>query len=207
MPKYNHIDNIPAKVFFRILETKDLQQLKPKSREKGLNEVFIGIYDDFFIKSDNPEAKEYFRLYNEIIFLEHKIKVLQNTCALYVKNSTTKQMKLDFYKALKEGYGIELDEKEDFLTNIHRVVTKEIGFIENDLAFAKADFKQMAGNSQKKTFDYFESIGALGNILTGNSLVKEGMSLSTYVALSNMAKKQIQKQEQEINNNKNKHNG
>ncbi len=205
MPKYNHIDNIPAKVFFRILETKDLQQLKPKSREKGLNEVFMGIYDDFFVKSDNPEAKEYFRLYNEILFLEHKIKVLKNTCAFYLQNTTSQRMKNEFYKALKEGYGIELDEKTDFLTNIHRVVTQEIGFIENDLAFAKSDFKQMAGSSQKKSFDYFESIGAIGNVLTGNSLVKENMSLAVYVSLSNMAKKQIQKQEQQ--QNKNTHHG
>jgi len=59
MPKFNNIYTIPAKTFFDILQTRNYQLLKPKPREKGLEAVFMAIYDEYFIKSDNHEAKEY----------------------------------------------------------------------------------------------------------------------------------------------------
>jgi len=77
MPKYNSIDTIPAKVFFEVLKSKNYQLLKPKPKEKGLEECFIAIYDDFFIKSDNSEAKSYLKLNKEIAFLEYKMAVIK----------------------------------------------------------------------------------------------------------------------------------
>lgn len=196
MPKYNHIDNIPAKVFFRILETKDLQQLKPKSREKGLDVVFSSIYDDFFKQSDNDEAKEYLRLHNEILILEYKINVLKQTIAFYYNNKTTKQMRVDFIESLKEGFGIEIDIEKDFVSEIHRVVTVELGYLENDLTFAKSEFQSMTKKSKGKEFNYYDSIVAMGNVLQGNGLLKENMTLATYVACENQAKKAIARMQQ-----------
>ena len=43
MPKFNNIENIPAKTFFDILETKNFRLLKPKPREKGLEQVFMSL--------------------------------------------------------------------------------------------------------------------------------------------------------------------
>jgi len=83
MCKFNHISNIPAKIFFDILETKNYQLLKPKPKEQGLEQIFISIYDDFFDKSNNPEAKEYLVLVRKEAFLVYKIAVIKQALLLF----------------------------------------------------------------------------------------------------------------------------
>jgi hypothetical protein len=192
LPKYNSIETIPAKVFFKTLTDKNYQNLKPKPKEKGLEAVFISIYDEFFLKSDNHEANEYLRLTKEISFLEYKIANLKQALHFYFYNQTTKEMRMDFIQALKEGYDIEIDAEKPFIDEVHRVLTTEIGIIQNDLSIAKASFKQMTEKSQNKGFDYYEQIGALSNVLTGNSLLKEDMTLAVYISLEKLAQKVVE---------------
>jgi hypothetical protein len=194
MPKYNSVESIPAKTFFEILKTKNYQLLKPKPSEKGLEAVFMAIYDDFFIGSDNYEAKEYLRLTKDISFYKYKIATLKQAVHFYYYNQTTKQMREDFIKALKDGYGIIFDIEADFAEEVKRVLTLEVGLIENDLAIAEIEFSKMIKKSQSKDFNYYEAVVGLGNILQGNSLVKEEMTLAVYMACEKSAKKMIEQQ-------------
>jgi hypothetical protein len=133
MPKYHNIETIPANVFFTILETKNFQLLKPKPKEKDLEAVFMSIYDDYFVKSNNHQANEFLRLRNEISFLEYKKAVIKQTLAFTFYNKTTKQMRLDILKALKEGCDIDIDPNLPFVCEVERVLSIEIGILENDL--------------------------------------------------------------------------
>jgi len=194
MPKYNSIDTIPAKVFFQILKDKNYQSLKPKPKEKGLEEVFIAIYDDFFLKSDNPESKEYLKLTKEVAFLQYKIAVIKQTLHYVYYTQMTEQMYLDVIKALKDGCGIEIDLKANLGEEVLRVLNIEVGIINNDLSLAKMELEAMVKKSQSKDYDYFDSIGALSNVLQSNSLLKEEMSLAVYVTLEKLANKIIAQQ-------------
>ena len=69
------------------------------------------------------------------------------------------------------------------------MLSTEIGIIENDLNLAKIDFDKMIKTSQSKDFDYFDDIGILGQVLQGNNLVKEDMTLAIYIALNKLAKR------------------
>lgn len=194
MPKYNSIDTIPAKVFFDILKTKDFQQLKPKPKEKGLEEMFMSIYDEFFLKSDNPEATRYLELTKEISFLNYKIATLKQSLHFYFYNRTTKEMREEFAKSLKQGFDIELDLKAHFIDEVQRVLTNEIGIIENDLSMAKIEFDSMVKKSKSKDYDYYEEIGVLSQVLPSNSLLKEDMTLAVYISLEKLAKKVVEQQ-------------
>lgn len=194
MPKYNSIENIPAKVFFEILKSKNYQLLKPKPREKGLEEVFISIYDDFFIKSDNPEANEYLKATKNIAYIEYKIAVLKQSLYFYYANKTTEQMRLDFIETIKEVYNIEIDKTKPFIDEVQKVLTIEIGILENDLSPLKSHYERLTKNSKSKDFDYYESIGVLSNVLQSNSLLKEDMTLAVYVTLEKLANKVIEQQ-------------
>lgn len=194
MPKYNNIQNIPAKVFFEVLKTKNYDLLKPKPKEKGLEDVFILIYDDFFLKSENHEAKNYIRLAKEIAFLEYKIATLKQTLYFYYKNQTTKEMRLDFIDAIKLSYNIEIDKEADFTDEVNRLLSIEIGILNNDLIFFKTEYEEMLKNSKSKDFDYYDNIGALSNVLQNNSLLKEDMTLAIYITLEKMAKKIVEQQ-------------
>ena len=193
MPKYNSIDTIPAKVFFKILENKDYQQLKPKPREKGLEAVFIAIYDEFFIKSDNHEANEYLRLTKEISGLEYKIATLKQALHFYFYNRTTEKMRLDFIDALKTGYNIIIDKELPFIDEVERVLNIEIGIIQNDLSVAKLEFKQMTNKSQNKAFDYESQIVSIENVI--NRSISDVITLDKYIAYEKSAKQIVSKQQ------------
>ena len=192
MPKYNSIDTIKAKVFFEILKTKNYQLLKPKPREKGLEEVFISIHDEFFIKSDNKEANEYLRLINEIAFLNYKISVLKKDLHFYYYNKTTEQMRLDFIDALQTGYDIIIDKEADFGAEVLRVLTIEIGIIQNDLTQAKIIFEQMTEKSKKTVVEFEDQIVSMENVLDRE--IKDGITLAKYIALQKSAKLKLEKQ-------------
>jgi hypothetical protein len=194
LPKYNNISNIPAKTFFDILKSKNYQLLKPKPREKDLEQVFISIYDEFFIKSDNHEAKRYLELTKDIAFYKYKIATLKQSIHFYFYNKTTEKMRLDFIDAMKQGYGIEINKDVPFIEEVERVLTIEIGIINNDLNFAQIEFDEMINKSKNKDFDYYDSIGALSNVLPNNSLLKEDMTLAVYVTLEKQAQRIVEQQ-------------
>jgi hypothetical protein len=189
MPKYNSIDTIPAKTFFEILKSKNYQLLKPKPKEQDLEQVFISIYDDFFMKSENYEAKRFLELTNEIAFLNYKIAILKKSLQFYLYNQTTKQMRLDFIESVKIGYGIEIDANAKFIDEVQRVLTSEIALIENDLTMLNLELDSMVKKSKSKDFDYYEDIGVLSQVLPNNSLLKEDMTLAVYISLEKLAKK------------------
>jgi len=194
LPKYNNISNIPAKTFFDILKSKNYQLLKPKPRERDLEQVFISIYDEFFIKSDNHEAKRYLELTKDIAFYKYKIATLKQSIHFYFYNKTTEKMRLDFIDAMKQGYGIEINKDVPFIEEVERVLTIEIGIINNDLNFAQIEFDEMINKSKNKDFDYYDSIGALSNVLPNNSLLKEDMTLAVYVTLEKQAQRIVEQQ-------------
>ena len=185
MCKYNSIDTIKAKVFFKILETKNYQLLKPRPREKGLEQIFIGIYDEFFIRSDNDEAKQYLELTKQIAFLEAKIAYLKQALHFYYYNKTTKEMRLEFIEALSTGYDILIDIEAPFRDEVHRVLTVDVGIIENDLAFANAQYEEMTKKSKQKAFNYEKNIVAIENVLKRS--VNDDITLAKYVELEKSA--------------------
>jgi len=192
MALYNNIENIPAKTFFHIMKTKDFQQLKPKPREKGLDKVFLSIYDDYFIQSDNEQAKEYLRQQNEIINIEYKISVLKQSLAFYFYNMTTEEMRMDFIKAIKTGFNIVIDSSKPFIDEVKRVLEIEIGILKNDLTTAKINLESLKISNSESDFNYYDDITGIANVLTGNSLVKDDMTLSVYVAVKKSAIKQVE---------------
>lgn len=196
MPKYNSIDTIPAKVFFEILHTKNYQLLKPKPREKGLEDIFIVIYDDFFIKSDNAEANAYLKITKEIAFLEHKIAYLKQALHFYLYNRTTEQMRSDFIDALNKGYDILIDKNITFIEEVQRILSIDLGGIQNDLTMAKMTYESMSKKSQQKAFDYEDNIVNMEQVIGRN--INDGIMLDKYISYEKQAKRVVE------NNNKKK---
>lgn len=192
MPKYNNIENIPARVFFDILHTKNYQLLKPKPNEEGLEKIFTDIYDDFFVKSDNYEAKQYLKLTTNIAFLEYKIATIKQVLHFMYYNEVTEEMKLKLLEALEKGCEIYIEKDTDFATELQRVLQVEIGIIENDLTMEKLELDNIVKNRNEKLFDFYDNIVSLSNVHNRN--IDEKLTLAMYVSIEKSASRIIKEQ-------------
>jgi hypothetical protein len=192
MPKYNSIENIPAKTFFDILHSKNYQLLKPKPSEEELEKIFTNIYDDFFIKSDNYEAKQYLKLTTNIAFLKYKIATIKQVLHFIYYNDVTEEMKLKLLDALEKGCEIYIDKNSDFADELQRVLQVEIGIIENDLTMEELEIENISKNRTNKIFDFYDNIVSLSNVHNRN--IDEKLTLAMYISIEKSASRIIKEQ-------------
>lgn len=183
MPKFNNISNIPTKVFFEILKSKNYQLLKPKPKEQDLEQVFISIYDEFFLRSDNPEAKRYLELTKNVAFLVYKIDLIKQTLAFLYYQTTTKQMRLDYIKALKEGCNINIDIDLDFQSEVKRILSENIKWLENDLVFEQSELNEILARGKGKEMNYIEKIVNLAVASPQNLIINKDMFLDEFIEI------------------------
>lgn len=192
MPKYSHISNIPAKIFFDILETKNYQLLKPKPKEQGLEQIFISIYDDFFDKSNNPEAKEYLVLVRKEAFLVYKIAVIKQALLFYWSNPITEEMRIDGINALNEGCDLNIDVNANFDDEVKRILSENVGWLENDLQFLQSDLNQLKTNDKGKKVTFYDRLISLSSSAPQNFVINDKMTLLEYVEVESAIMKHIE---------------
>ena len=186
MAKYNSIENIPAKLFFDVLHSKDYSLLVSTEENEDLEGVFTSIYDDFFVKSDNTEAKRYLELTFNVNFLSYKIQTIKQVMHFLYYNPVTDEIKEKLTTALKNGCGISYDKDANWGEEVLRILQVECGIIENDLTMYNLELNKFAGKENKNAFDFFQSIVALSNIHNRN--IDETITLAMYIAVENSGK-------------------
>jgi hypothetical protein len=181
MPKYNNIENIPAKVFFKILDTKDYQLLKPKPSEKDLDAVFLSIYDDFFNEMDNPLAKRFLTLSNQITALKSEREMLKYSLSfIFVhKHLMTEKMVNDWLDVLG------LDNEGDVYDKIQYGMTFKIGEIDNDLVFLETEMEDFK-KGETKSFNFFKQLATIST--THKMQLNQDISLAEFVAYQKIIK-------------------
>lgn len=186
MAKYNSIENIPAKLFFDVLQSKDYSLLVSTEENEDLEAIFTSIYDDFFVKSDNTEAKRYLELTFNVNFLSYKIQTIKQVMHFLYYNPVTDEIKEKLTTALKKGCGISYDKDANWGEEVLRILQVECGIIENDLTMYNLELSKFNKKEDKGTFDFFQSIVALSNIHNRN--IDETITLAMYVAVENSGK-------------------
>lgn len=192
MAKYNSIENIPAKTFFDVLHSKDYSLLISTEKNEDLEFIFSKIYDDFFIKSDNKEAKRYLELTFNVNFLSYKINTIKQVIHFLYYNPVTDEMKEKLTDALKKGCGIYYDKDANWGDEVLRILQVECGIIENDLTLSNLELQKYFGKENKSSFDFFQTIVNLSNVHNRN--IDETITLAMYIAVENSAKKIIKNQ-------------
>ena len=186
MAKYNSIENIPAKLFFDVLQSKDYSLLVSTEENEDLEGVFSTIYDDFFVKSDNTEAKRYLELTFNVNFLSYKIETIKQIIHFLYYNPITDEIKEKLTNALKKGCGIYYDKDAEWGEEVLRILQVECGIIENDLTLAKLELQKYFGKDSDNKFDFYKNIVALSNIHNRN--IDETITLAMYIAIENSGK-------------------
>ena len=192
MAKYNSIENIPAKLFFEVLNTRDYTLLVAEQENEDLEEVFTAIYDDFFVKIKNPQAKIYLEMTWKINFLSYKLETIRQVMHFLWYENVIEEHRLKLLNALEKGCGIYIDKSAKFADEVLRVLQVECGIIENDLTMATLELKNTFGKQEEGKFDFYKTIVSLSNVHNRN--IEDNIVLAMYVAIENSAKDIIKSQ-------------
>ena len=192
MAKYNSIENIPAKLFFEVLNTRDYTLLVAEQENEDLEEVFTAIYDDFFVKIKNPQAKIYLEMTWKINFLSYKLETIRQVMHFLWYENVIEEHRLKLLNALEKGCGIYIDKSAKFADEVLRVLQVECGIIENDLTMATLELQNTFGKQGTEKFDFYKTIVGLSNIHNRN--IEDNIVLAMYVAIENSAKDIIKSQ-------------
>jgi len=190
MPKYNSINNIPAKLFFDVLETKDFNLLEPIEGEDA-EEVFVAIYDDYFVKSNNYRSNEFLRLRQEIAFLTYKIESIVQLLDFLLFNTTTKEMRVTLLEALVE-IGVNINIEANFYEETQNILQVELGILNNDLNFLKIDLENLSKENKETVFNFYETLVGLESIHERN--LDDLMVLARYIEYEKLAVKKTEMQ-------------
>lgn len=192
MAKYNSIENIPAKLFFDVLHSKDYSLLISTEENEDLESVFTSIYDDFFVKIDNPQAKMYLEMTWKVNFLSYKIETIRQVIHFLWYENVIEEHRLKILDALEKGCGIYIDKSAKFADEVLRVLQVECGVIENDLTMATLELQNTFGKQGTEKFDFYKTIVGMSNIHNRN--IEDNIVLAMYVAIENSAKDIIKSQ-------------
>ena len=192
MAKYNSIENIPAKLFFDVLHSKDYSLLVSTEENEDLETIFTSIYDDFFVKIDNSQAKMYLEMTWKVNFLSYKIETIRQVIHFLWYENVIEEHRLKILNALEKGCGIYIDKSAKFADEVLRVLQVECGVIENDLTMATLELQNTFGKQGTEKFDFYKTIVGMSNIHNRN--IEDNIVLAMYVAIENSAKDIIKSQ-------------
>lgn len=199
--KYNTFDKFPSKVFFAVRDSLNYQLMRPKPgvTTAELEAAFDAISDEFFVKIDNAESKEYLKLRNDFAFktyLQAVIKgvlhVIWITPPFLWEHTEVKTARISQLEAINKHLDIPIDLSQDFESELTRVLEVEMGMISNDIEVIKQQMKDMEGSDKSIIFNYYDEIVSLEDI-HGRTL-DEKMLLPKYVSLVKSATKKIERQ-------------
>ena len=200
MPKYNSVNNIPAKIFFDVLHEKDFDLLEPTEGEEGLEEVFSAIYDDYFIKTNNPRSKRFLELQQEIYFINYKIQSVVQIIDFLMFNTTTLEIRKTLLESLI-SIGVNISLENEFVEEVKNVLNIELGILQNDLSFLNIEMKQMQSENTEGVFDFYESLVGLESIHERS--LDDEMVLIKYVNYEKLALKKAELQKKQSQKYKN----
>jgi len=193
MPKYDNITNIPAKLFFDVLQDKDFKLLEPleNETEEEVEQSFVLLYDDYFTKSNNARSNEFLRLRQEIAFLTYKIESIVQVLDFLLFNTTTKEMRVTLLEALI-AIGVNINMEADFYQETQNVLHVELGIMQNDLNIVKIDLDNLSKENKESVFNFYESLIGLESIHERN--LDDLMVLARYIEYERLAVKKAEMQ-------------
>lgn len=195
MPKYNSVNNIPAKLFFDVLHNKDFSLLEPLENETDveLEEVFVSIYDDYFVKSENHKSKSFLELRQQVAFITYKIESIVQVLDFLMFNVTTAEIRKELIEALI-FIGVNINIENNFLEEIPTILQVELGVLQNDLNFAKMELDNINSENTEHVFNFYESLVNLESVHERN--LNDEMVLAKYLVYEQLAVKKAELQKQ-----------
>jgi len=151
---------IPAKLYFKIIETNDLSLLGGENEEQR-EKAWSKIVDEDFEISENSKIKQYLDRQCKTEYLRLNIQAIKDNMQVLLYTPTSESQKEELATILKE-LGVKIDIKKDIVEECHRVLKSDLGIMKNKLNMLIAS-EPKKQESIKRTFE--SDLVAVENIL------------------------------------------
>lgn len=199
--RYDSYDTIPARVFFEIRETGNYQLMKPKpsTSTEWLQRMFMQIYDDYFLKSDNKDAARYLELLEKEKALEVKISIFKLVLQFHWEtpqeiwnHPTVVKVRRSNIEKLNPYLDSPIDLDGDFDGEVQQALQVSIGIIENDLTEVQMELEGLRGQATKTVFEFYDSLQNIDEVNMQSS--DPNLLLPQYVAKERSAIRKMERQ-------------
>lgn len=199
--KYYCYDVFPARIFFQIRETGNYQLMRPKPKVSTtfLQKLFMQVYDDYFIKTDNKDAARYL----ELLELTERLKAKEAAFKMILQfhwetlpelwnHPLIVEVRTQQITELNKHMEYPFDLQSDFDSEMQSALTQTMGFIGLELSEAEMELEDLRKRAEKNVFEFDDSLQQI-NEANGQQYGAD-LLLPQYVAAEKSAIKKSEKQ-------------
>lgn len=182
--------NIPASIFFEILNTGNLSLLG-NAPDDELEKVFDGIFDEYVQIDNNEKIIIWYQKKHKKSLLQSKISAAESILYSITYMPLKRDERIELIDLLNsiDGLRAKFDNDKPIIEEIHRIHTVVLGGLRNELRFLEATERQQ----EKTTTYYFEKdLVNIQNVLGYN--LPDTMSLRKFILLKKSAQEKINAQ-------------
>lgn len=143
--KYYEDLSIPAKLFFDIIETGEVEKLviSGTPTENGLENAWDSIFDKYFAAREDGKLKLMMRTRGRIALLSQKLAVMQAVVRFMATYPLTKEERLEVVDKLAE-IGVKINKEAPIVDEIMKVLKNSIPALETRLRLEKHNLDELA---------------------------------------------------------------
>lgn len=183
---YNDLE-IPAKLFFDVLEDGDLNKLivSGSPAEEELIDAWDNIFDKYFEAREDAKMRLILKKQATISLTARKIESFRDYTYILFNNPFNKEQLLEIVEALKKA-GLRISIKNELKKEILRVLKITIPSLEIQLKLDTQNLKELTKGKKQKFVDALASMTLAGGVKLNNDV-----TLAFYIAYE----KQLRKKE------------
>ena len=187
-------------MFFEIRASGNYTLLcpKPKTSTEWLKKLFMQIYDDYFIKSDNKDAVRYLELLENKAHIDTKIAIFKSILQFHWETPqeiwdhpaiiSVRRSNIEKLNKFMD-YPIDLD--GDFDGEVQNALNVSLGIFENDLAEVEMELDGLRATANKTVFEFYDSLQNINEC--NQQALPSSLLLAEYVAAEKSAIKKMER--------------
>lgn len=177
--KYYKDLEIPAKLFFSILEDSEIDKLiiKGSPKKEELEKAWINIIDMFFTGRNDPKKELILKSQAIIRLIPYKMDMFTMYASILHSNPFNNEQLLELIDELKT-VGLRINIKKDLNDEILRVLKQKIPALEIELKQQKEGLKELTKGDK---LEFYSAIASLTKANNGVPL-PENITLGFYLA-------------------------
>lgn len=185
---YRNCDEMPIFNFFRVLESKDFSYMyldydgyNTVKIEKGINEVWDKIYQEYLNLVGDNTTIIYYNLVNDLLYLETRYSIASSLLQQILMGRMSDEMLRAYILELRK-WNYKIDEKKPLTKELERMV-RQLRGSENKIRIKKEEKKELEKGSTNEKMTLIEQQVKLEQALSRNEIDTKKTVVSKWITM------------------------